>query len=69
MNRMTMEISGMSCGHCVAAVQKSLKALDGVQVEQVQIGSAVVSYDPGAVSPDRIREAVEDEGYNVVGTH
>lgn len=69
MNRMTMDISGMSCGHCVAAVQKSLKALDGVQVEQVQIGSAVVSYDPGTVSPDRIREAVEDEGYGVVGTH
>ena len=37
MDRMTMKIGGMSCGHCVSSVDKALKKLDGVQVESVAI--------------------------------
>ena len=68
MTRMTMEIRGMTCGHCVKGVSSALAAIDGVQVEQVQIGSAVVQYDPGKVSADRLRDAVADEGYEVTAT-
>ena len=68
MDRITMKIDGMSCGHCVASVDKALKNLDGVKVESVGIGTATVSYDPGAVSEARIAEAVADEGYPVVAT-
>jgi copper chaperone len=66
MTKLTMDISGMTCGHCVGSVSRSLKALAGVEVEQVQVGSAVVRYDETAVSPARITQAVEDEGYAVV---
>jgi copper chaperone CopZ len=65
---MTMKIGGMSCGHCVSSVDKALKKLDGVQVESVAIGTATVSYDPSAVSEQRITDAVADEGYSVVET-
>jgi copper chaperone len=68
MDRMTMKIGGMSCGHCVSSVDKALKKLDGVQVESVAIGTATVSYDPSAVSEQRITDAVADEGYSVVET-
>ena len=70
MTRTTLQIRGMSCGHCVKGVTKALAGLDGVQVEQVQIGSATVQYDPAKVTPDAMREAVADEGYEVtaVGT-
>jgi copper chaperone len=68
MDRIKLKIEGMSCGHCVSAVDKALKGLDGVQVEQVAIGTATVSYDPAATSPERITRAVEDEGYRVAGT-
>jgi copper chaperone len=68
MDRITMKIDGMSCGHCVASVDKALKKLEGVNVESVAIGSATVSYDPTAVSEARIAEAVADEGYPVLST-
>ncbi len=63
MERVTVQIDGMSCGHCVAAVGRALRALPGVDVEQVAVGSATIAYDPGAVSLDRIHAAVRAEGY------
>jgi copper chaperone len=68
MDRITMKIDGMSCGHCVSSVDKALKKIDGVKVESVGIGNATVSYDPSAVSAEQIADAVADEGYAVVET-
>jgi copper chaperone len=65
MERVTMKIDGMSCGSCVAHVTKALKHLDGVDVEQVGIGTATVSFDPGSTSEEKITRAIEDEGYSV----
>jgi copper chaperone len=67
MERSTLDIGGMSCGHCVKAVQDALAGVDGVQVEGVEIGTARVAYDPAAVSAERIAAAVEEEGYEVRG--
>lgn len=67
MERIELKITGMSCGHCVAAVKQALAGVDGVQVEQVNVGSAVVAYDPAAVQADTIRDAVAEEGYRVTG--
>lgn len=66
--RETLKIDGMSCGHCVKAVQQALEALDGVDVHAVTIGSADISYDPAAVDRARIEEAVDDAGYTVLTT-
>jgi copper chaperone len=63
---LTLSIAGMSCGHCVTAVRKALEATPGVQVDQVAIGSATVRYDEDAVTPERIAQAVTDEGYAAV---
>ena len=68
MERVTMKIDGMTCGHCVAAVTKALKGLDGVNVEQLSVGSATVAFDPNATSEDRITQAIEDQGYSVAAT-
>lgn len=63
MERVSVQIDGMSCGHCVAAVERALRALPGVDVEQVAVGSATVAYDPAVVSLDRIHAAVRAVGY------
>jgi copper chaperone len=65
MEQTTIQIDGMSCGHCVSRVQKALSRLEGVHVDQVEIGSARVTYDPAQASLRGIREAVEDAGYEV----
>lgn len=68
MSRVTLEIEGMSCQHCVRSVAQALEALEGVEVEQVAVGRATVEYDASRVSTDRIADAIADEGYQVVGT-
>jgi copper chaperone CopZ len=63
MEKVTLDIGGMSCGHCVAAVRGALASLPGVQVEEVRIGSATVSYDPAATSVEKVADAIREEGY------
>ena len=63
MENLTLQIDGMSCGHCVARVEKALSRLDGVEVRNVAVGSAEMSYDPSRVSAGRILEAVDAVGF------
>lgn len=63
MSSLQLQISGMSCGHCVMHVQKALRALDGVDVQDVQIGSASLQFDPAKVQESVILEAIRDQGY------
>ena len=63
MERVTLAIEGMSCGHCVKAVTQALERVQGVEVQEVRIGSARVAYDPARTTPDAIIDAVNDEGY------
>lgn len=66
MEKRTLEIGGMSCGHCVMAVRKALEKVPGVKVDDVQIGRATVEYDATKVQDTALREAVDDAGYEVV---
>ncbi|HEU4631607.1 MAG TPA: cation transporter [Gemmatimonadaceae bacterium] len=66
MERLRLDIGGMSCQHCVAAVTKALRDLPGVAVDRVEIGRAEVAYDPARTSPQAIADAVNDEGYEAV---
>ena len=63
MEHLNLKIDGMSCGHCVARVEKTLSKLDGVAVRKVDIGSAEVMYDPSRTPFERIRQALDDAGY------
>lgn len=65
MKSSTILIDGMSCGHCVRAVQEVLQGVEGVEVRAVEIGSAQVAFDPDRVGADALVEAVEGEGYTV----
>ena len=65
MATLTLTIQGMSCGHCVGRVKQALGKLAGVEIETVEIGSATVRYDAAQVTPESIRRAVEDLGYEV----
>lgn len=63
MERLHLTIEGMSCEHCVRAVRGRLERTDGVKVDAVTVGSAVLDYDPAKTSIDDIEEAIADEGY------
>lgn len=63
-----IKIEGMSCGHCVAGVQKALLAIPGVEAAEVTLepGQATVNHTD-SVSLADLRAAVDEEGYAVVG--
>ncbi|HYX26616.1 MAG TPA: heavy-metal-associated domain-containing protein [Thermoanaerobaculia bacterium] len=63
MQPLTLQIDGMSCGHCVARVEKALSRLDGVHVRRVDLGSAEIDYDPARTPFAQIRQAIDDAGY------
>ena len=63
MKQLKLDVSGMSCGHCVRAVQAALNAVPGVKVENVEIGTATVSFDETKVSLGDLVDAVSDAGY------
>ena len=63
----TLKVGGMTCGGCVSAVTKALRAVPGVKDVSVslQAGEARVDFDESATSPDRLRTAVERAGFDV----
>ena len=65
MNHAELKIEGMTCGHCVRAVDAALRGIPGVTVNRVEIGTADVSYQEGVATPEAIAAAVQEEGYAV----
>lgn len=63
MRSLTLHIEGMSCAHCLNAVNRALAELPGVEIEAVRIGQADVRFDEHALEPGRIEAAVSDAGY------
>ena len=59
------KIEGMSCHHCVAAVQKSLTRINLKNCE-VTIGTVKVDFDEKEIGEDKIIRAIEEAGYRVV---
>ncbi len=63
----TMNINGMMCEHCEAAVKKALEAIEGVSLAEVshKENQAVVTLE-SQVEDEVLRKAVEDKDYEVV---
>lgn len=68
MKNVTLNVEGMSCSHCVNAVTKAVTALEGVAGVNVDLAAKTVTVDfnEAEVSLDSIKEAIEDEGYDVL---
>lgn len=65
--QVTLHITGMTCAHCQSAVTKALSELDGVDQVAVDLdkGTAEVTYDSSKVNREKMKEAVEEQGYDV----
>ncbi|MBN2739165.1 MAG: copper chaperone CopZ [Spirochaetales bacterium] len=63
-----IKVEGMSCQHCVMAVNKAVKALAGVESVEVSLENKLVAvqYDENLSSLESIYEAIEDQGYDIV---
>lgn len=63
----TLKVDGMTCGGCVNAVTKALKAVDGVRAVAVSLkpGEARIEFDESTTSPEHLRAIVQQAGYEV----
>lgn len=66
MKKKELIIEGMSCEHCVMAVKKELNKIDGLKVDDVQIGKAIVEYDEKKVKKEDLVNAIDEAGYKLV---
>ncbi|MBN8251826.1 copper chaperone CopZ [Priestia flexa] len=67
MEQTVLSVQGMSCGHCVKAVEGTVSELSGVKSVKVNLESATVEveYDESKVSLETIKESIDDQGYDV----
>jgi copper chaperone len=61
-----LTIQGMSCGHCVMHVKQALSKLNGLNIQNVEIGKAIVEFDETVVSKQQIAKTIEEAGYKLV---
>jgi Cu+-exporting ATPase len=65
--QLTLPITGMTCANCVAAVERNIKKLDGVDAAVVNLSSerATVEFDPSLLGMHEVIARVERAGYGV----
>lgn len=65
----TYQVSGMTCGHCVAAVKEELGGLDGVTAVEIELvpdgASPVVVTTDQPLDEEKVRAAVDEAGYEL----
>lgn len=61
----TLNVSGMTCMHCVHTVKRTLEGVAGVEQAKVDLkaGTAEVEYDDARTDPGAMADAVSEEGY------
>ena len=68
MIKVTVNVTGMMCGHCEAHVNKAVEAAFGVQnvVSSHEAGTTTFTA-PEKVDEDKLRQVITDAGYEVTG--
>ena len=64
----TIPVVGMACSACSANVEKKLNSLAGISSASVSLPgrSALINYDPTTISLEKMKQAVNDIGYDLV---
>ncbi|MCY4383353.1 MAG: heavy metal-associated domain-containing protein [Nitrospinae bacterium] len=66
MEKVVINVGGMSCEMCQSAVQEALSGVEGVAEAEVDLegGKATVVFDEGVTNLDALRAAVDDTGFD-----
>ncbi|MFS1514123.1 copper ion binding protein [Chengkuizengella sp. SCS-71B] len=66
MKNQMLKVEGMSCNHCVNAIESTLKEIGVKGSVDLKKGSVEVNYDETKINLTAIKEAIEEQGYDVV---
>jgi len=65
MQNVKLQVEGMSCQHCVMSIEGALKELGAEGKVNLAEKSVDVQYDESKLSLAVIKEAIEEQGYDV----
>lgn len=65
MKEIILQVEGMSCDHCVNAIEGTLKKLGADAKVDLAGKKVAVSFDESKLSEGAIKEAIEDQGYDI----
>lgn len=60
------QVEGMSCNHCVKAIEGALEKVNVKAKVDLTGKSVSVEFDESKITLTQIKEVVEDQGYDVV---
>lgn len=66
MQNATLNVQGMSCGHCVNAIEGAVKKLGAAARVNLAAGTVDVEFDENKVDLNAIKVSIEEQGYDVV---
>lgn len=67
MERVELNVEGMTCGGCVNSIQNALNARDGVASATADLESkrVTIEFDPALIQKAGLVAAIEDAGFDV----
>ena len=69
MTKLILEVPGMSCGHCQAAVEGEVSKVAGVDAVDVDLTTKLVTVVGDDLDLQAITAAIDEAGYAVASTH
>ena len=65
MQNITLNVEGMSCNHCVKSVEGAVAGLGATGKVDLAAKKVDVTFDETKVTVEQIKEAIEDQGYDI----
>ena len=66
MTTIKLQVEGMTCNHCVKSVEGAVQEVGAAGKVDLASKSVEITFDESKVAVNTIKEAIEDQGYDVV---
>lgn len=66
MHQVTLQVKGMSCQHCVNAIENALQQIGALGKVDLKNETVIVEYDKNTLSLHEVKAIIEEQGYDVV---
>ena len=68
MDKIALNVSGMTCGGCVKSIQNALNGRDGVEnaTANLEAGTVAIEFNPAVIQQSALEKAIADAGFDVV---
>lgn len=63
MKTITLNVSGISCGHCVNTIQNAIQQAGGLAKVDLPTHTVLLTFDEMRVSLETLKNIIESQGY------